>query len=157
MEELIRTFYTAFGKQDAEQMVACYHDEVSFTDPGFGTIKGERAKNMWRMLCQSARDLSVESSNIKVDEEKGTAHWEAIYTFSQTGRKVHNKIDAEFKFKDGKIIEHIDTFDLHAWAKQSLGFKGWLLGGTQFFKKKLQQQTNRMLDRFEKKKGNGGN
>lgn len=153
MEEVIRKFYEAFEKQDAETMVSFYHDDVIFSDPGFGTLKGERAKNMWRMLCESATDLRVESSNIKADESNGEAHWEAWYSFSQTGRKVHNIIDARFQFKDGKIIEHHDTFNLHRWAKQALGFKGALLGGTSFFKKKLHQQTGRMLDKFEKKQG----
>ena len=80
-----------------------------------------------------------------------SANWEAIYNFSKTGRKVHNKIKAEFEFKDGKIIKHTDTFDLHKWAKQAMGFKGFLLGGTSFFKKKLNAQTNKLLSSFEKK------
>ena len=80
-----------------------------------------------------------------------SAHWEAMYTFSQTGRKVHNKIDAKFEFKDGLIIKHTDDFDLHNWAKQALGFKGLVLGNTNFFKKKLHQTTGSMLARFESK------
>lgn len=155
MEEVIKAFYNAFENKDAETMVSYYHDEIKFTDPAFGTLEGDRAKNMWRMLCQNAKDLSVESSEIIVDENQGQAHWEAKYSFSQTGRKVHNKIDAQFKFRDGKIVEHIDVFNLHAWARQALGFKGFLLGGTSFFQRKLQQQTNRMLTKFESNQSNG--
>ena len=153
MEPIIENFYTAFKSQDAEAMVTCYHKDVHFEDPAFGTLKSERACNMWRMLInsQKGRDFEVSFSDITYDGKRGSAHWEATYTFSQTGRKVHNKIDAQFEIQDGKIIKHIDTFNLHTWAKQAMGFKGMLLGGTGFFKKKLQAQTNKLLDTFEAK------
>jgi len=153
MEQLITSFYESFGRQDAEGMVACYHEDIVFEDPAFGPLKGADAGNMWRMLCQNARELKVTYDQIEVNGTQGKAHWEAIYLFSQTGRKVHNKIDAKFEFKDGKIIRHTDYFDLHRWAKQALGFKGALLGGTGFFKKKINQQTARNLQKFTAKQG----
>ncbi len=149
-KQLITKFYEAFTKQDSETMVSCYHDDVVFTDPAFGELKGKRAGAMWKMLCQNAQDLNIQFSNIEATEADGKAHWDATYTFSQTGRKVINSIDAKFEFKDGKIISHTDHFNLHKWAKQALGIKGLLLGGTSFFKKKLHQQTNRLLDKFVK-------
>ncbi len=130
-------------------MVACYHDDIVFEDPAFGVLKGERALNMWRMLCANYKDLKIAFSEVEANDSTGKTHWEACYTFSQTGRKVHNVIEAKFVFKDGKIIKHNDSFDLHTWAKQALGFKGLLLGGTFFFKKKLNQQTNNLLSKFE--------
>lgn len=149
MKETIEQFYSAFSELDAEQMVAFYHSDVIFEDPAFGKLQGERAKNMWRMLCQSqkGKDFQVSYSAVKDD----SALWEAHYTFSTTGRKVHNKIHAQFEFQDGLIIKHTDYFDLHRWAKQALGFRGAILGWSAYFKKKLQQRTNRMLDRFESK------
>ncbi len=149
MEELINTFYTAFQNKDTEKMVACYHNDIVFEDPAFGKLKGERAKNMWRMLCKNSEDLKIKFSDISSSKNTVTAHWEAYYTFSKTGNKVHNIIDAKFEFKEGKISKHTDTFNLHQWAKQAIGFKGLLLGKTTFFKKKLRQQTNQLLDRFE--------
>lgn len=154
MKSTIENFYTAFKNNDEEAMISCYHKDIIFTDPAFGTLQGERACNMWRMLIRTKKenDFDVSFSNITFNEDKGTAHWEAKYTFSQTGRKVHNKIDAQFEFADGKISNHIDSFNLHKWASQAMGFKGSLLGGTAFFKKKLQSQTNLLLDKFEARK-----
>lgn len=157
MEQIIKDFYTAFSHLDAENMVKHYHPEITFQDPAFGILKGDRAKNMWRMLCHSQKDknFKIKFHEISFDGQKGFAKWEAFYIFSQTGKKVHNKISAEFQFKDGLIINHTDTFNLHTWAKQAMGFKGLLLGGTNFFKSKLQQQTNRLLDKYIKKQSNG--
>lgn len=154
MNRIIERFYTAFENLDAETMVECYHPDVVFEDPAFGQLKGERAKNMWRMLCasQKGKDFVVTNSYVKAKGEMGVAHWEAKYTFSQTQKKIHNIIEAEFHFKDGLIIKHTDYFHLYGWARQAFGLKGLLIGWTGFFKKKLQAQTNRMLDKFEEKR-----
>ena len=151
MKNLIETFYIAFQKKDAETMISCYHDNISFQDPAFGELNGEDAKAMWRMLCQNATDLRIEFSDISASLKKGSAHWEAWYSFSKTGRKIHNIIDANFEFKDSKIIQHTDTFNLHKWASQAMGWKGKLLGGTTFFKNKMHKQTNKMLVDFKEK------
>jgi len=153
MKSIITQFYDAFDRLDGEAMARCYHEKVVFTDPAFGELRGEHAGNMWKMLCESqkGKDFTVATSKIQGDENGGSAYWEAIYLFSATGRKVHNKIYAEFSFKDGKIINHNDLFDLKEWAVQALGFKGTLIGGTKFFSKKLNQQTRGLLTKWEQK------
>ncbi|MGS2726332.1 nuclear transport factor 2 family protein [Psychroserpens sp. BH13MA-6] len=152
MELLIETFYKAFDELDAETMVSCYHDDIVFEDPAFGVLKGERAGNMWRMLCESqkGKDFRIVYSNIVSHGDTGSAMWEAFYTFSKTGRKVHNTITAQFEFHEGKIIKHTDHFDLYKWSKQALGFKGLVLGRTLFFKNKLRHKTNHLLSKYEK-------
>jgi ketosteroid isomerase-like protein len=150
-EQLIHHFYTSFQNRDAEGMVSCYHPEITFKDPGFGELKGEEAKNMWRMLLSRAQDLKIEYKDVKVEGDTGKAHWEAYYTFSKTGRKVHNIIDASFKFKDGKIISHIDTFDFWKWSSQALGIVGMLLGFTDFLQNKVQSQARELLRKFGEK------
>ena len=126
--QLIEGFYTAFQKRDAESMVACYHPEVQFSDPVFQDLRGPRAGAMWRMLCERAQDFSLEFRDVTADDRAGAAHWEAHYTFSGTGRKVHNILDAKFEFQGGKIVRHTDSFDLWRWAGMALGAKGKLLG-----------------------------
>jgi ketosteroid isomerase-like protein len=141
-KELITEFYSAFASHDYKRMVACYHDDIEFSDPAFGTLKGDQAKAMWKMLIErSAGKLKVVFSDIT----DSSAHWEAFYLFSKTGRNVHNKIDANFEFKDGKIHRHRDHFNLWAWSRQALGASGLLLGYTSFFKNKLQAQTRKLL------------
>jgi len=151
MKLVIENFYSSFSILDAESMIAYYHDDIVFEDPAFGVLKGDKAKNMWRMLCANAKDLEIKYSKIDANSDNGKAHWEAHYTFSQTGKRVHNIIDASFEFKNGRIIKHTENFNLHKWAKQALGFQGLLLGGTSFFKKKLNAQTNKLLSAFEQK------
>ncbi|MCB0650800.1 MAG: nuclear transport factor 2 family protein [Saprospiraceae bacterium] len=148
---LIEQFYTAFQNRDAKKMTALYHEDIEFEDPAFGKLQGDRARAMWKMLCGNATDLKINFSVLEVDDNGGKARWEAFYTFSQTGRKVHNIIDATFRFEDGKIITHKDQFNLRRWATQAMGMRGWLLGGTSFFRKKLHAQTNRLLDKFLKR------
>ena len=151
MASLIEQFYTAFQNLDAEKMAELYHPKVVFEDPAFGTLKGDRAKNMWRMLCKSSKELKITYSNVQFDNEKGSANWEAKYIFSKTKRKVHNLISAEFEFEDGKIIKHKDNFNLHKWAAQAFGLNGLLIGWTPQFKSKLNKETNKLLDIYERR------
>jgi len=148
-KEIISKFYQAFKALDAEAMAACYHNEVLFEDPAFGQLRGEHAGNMWRMLCQSQQDKGMVIEYDVISDHK--AHWQAHYLFSKTGRKVHNRIEATFTFKEGLIIEHTDRFNLHKWAGMALGLQGQLIGWTPYFKNKLQAQTNRLLTKFESK------
>jgi len=127
-EKLIRGFYAAFAKKDATGMAACYHTDVIFSDDVFTMLRGNEATAMWCMLCARGKDLEIIPGDMSADAEGGRAHWEAKYTFSQTGRFVHNQIDAVFAFRDGKIIRHVDHFSFWAWARQALGGIGIVLG-----------------------------
>ncbi|MGF6240522.1 MULTISPECIES: nuclear transport factor 2 family protein [Paraburkholderia] len=146
--ELIERFYEAFQKCDAEAMGACYADDVVFSDPVFGELRGEEARDMWRMLVQRAQAFSLTFDAVEANERTGRAHWVARYLFSQTGRSVVNRIDAQFVFRDGRIAEHRDTFDLWRWSRQALGFKGMLLGWTPFVQRAIRAQARKGLDAY---------
>lgn len=151
--QIIQHFYESFARNDAGGMVSCYHDEIEFTDPAFGTLKGTDAKNMWRMLIENGKgNIKIDFKNVKADAEKGSADWIAEYIFSKTGRKVVNKIHAEFEFKDGKIIRHVDDFDAWKWSKQALGIPGLLLGWTPLMKNKIRQTALAALRKYSESK-----
>jgi ketosteroid isomerase-like protein len=147
----VSTFYEAFQQLDAKTMGGCYDDAIEFEDPAFGQLHGENARAMWAMLCKNGKDLKVAFEVLEEDDEKAKVRWEAVYTFRKTGRKVHNIVLADLRLQDGKIIRHTDQFNLRKWAGQALGLSGRILGGTAFFQKRLQQQTNRLLDKFMEK------
>lgn len=148
-EALIRAFYDAFSRRDAEGMAACYADDVRFSDPVFPDLRGNHAKNMWRMLCERGTDLKIEYRDVVADASNGSAHWEAYYTFSVTNRSVHNVIDATFTFADGKIKTHTDRFDLWRWSGMALGAKGTLLGWAPFVKGAIRKQGAAGLAKWE--------
>ncbi len=147
-EKLIENFYTSFKKLDAEAMVGCYHPDIRFSDPVFPNLSASEVSAMWRMLCSQAKNFELTFTDIQANEQTGKAHWEARYDFSATGRRVHNKIDAQFEFQDGKIIKHTDTFDFWKWSSQALGPAGLLLGWTPMLRKKVQKQAGERLARF---------
>jgi len=128
-QQLIAQFYRSFAAGDAEGMANCYADDIEFKDPAFGLLKGNDAKNMWRMLLKNP-DIKITVSNIRADDKTGSANWTAVYTFSRTGRRVVNHVFATFEFKGGRIIKHIDNFNVWKWAGQAMGLKGYLLGWT---------------------------
>jgi ketosteroid isomerase-like protein len=146
--DLVTSFYEAFARRDAEAMVLAYAEDVVFNDPVFRDLHGERAKGMWRMLCERGADLEIEFRDVQADADSGSAHWEARYTFTQTGRKVHNAIDATFTFRDGKIATHSDAFDLWRWSGMALGLPGKLLGWSPLLQGAIRKNAGKALDAY---------
>lgn len=151
-EQIIEDFYRAFQRLDVEAMVAMYHDDVQFSDPVFQELKGEDARNMWRMLIErSEGKLQIFFNEILGGDNKGVAQWQATYPFKPTGRIVRNKINATFEFKDGKIITHDDCFGLIRWFTMAYGIKGFFMGIFPPARKKLRSVAMRQLRKFSEK------
>jgi ketosteroid isomerase-like protein len=144
--DLITRFYTAFAARDAEAMAACYHSDCMFMDPVFGRLNHDEVCAMWRMLNGRSKDLGITFEKVEADEGSGSAHWEATYTFSKTGRNVHNKIDAQFGFLEGLILAHRDRFNFYAWTRQALGVPGVLLGWSPIIQNKVRREARKSLD-----------
>lgn len=149
--ELVTRFYTAFQQRDAAAMAACYAPGVVFSDPVFPRLEGPRAGAMWQMLCERGADLEVTFRDVSADDARGTAHWDARYTFSQTGRKVLNRIDAAFEFAGGSIVKHTDSFDLYRWSRQALGPIGLVLGWSPLVRNKVRRSAAAALASWEAK------
>lgn len=149
-KKLIETFYTAFQKGNVDEMISCYHKDILFEDPAFGKLKGEDAKSMWRMLIERSKgEIQIFFKDIEANDTNGKASWEAKYFFSKTGRPVHNKIQADFIFKDGKIIKHTDKFNLWKWSSMALGAVGLLLGFTPLIKNKVRRNALAQLKKYK--------
>ena len=151
--DLITRFYQAFQRLDAEAMVACYSDDIVFSDPVFGTLRGRDVGDMWRMLTTRAKNFTLAFDSVRADERSGGAHWVATYLFSQTGRVVVNDIQARFVIRDGLICQHDDIFDLWRWSRQALGVPGMLLGWSPMLKNKVRQQAFKGLRAYQHSQG----
>lgn len=150
-KQLITTFYTCFKNKDYKGMQDCYADNATFNDPVFKNLNAAQVKAMWQMLISTAKDFNIEFSNVSADDHSAKAHWDAYYTFSKTGNKVINRIDASFEIENGKIVKHTDDFNFYTWSKQALGTTGLLLGWTGFLKNKIQATAKENLEKFMKK------
>jgi ketosteroid isomerase-like protein len=145
---VIARLYEALDAQDGETMASLYADDAVFSDPAFGELRGPEVGAMWRMLCEQATDLSVTASDVEADDDAGSASWVAHYTFSQTGRPVENRVQARFRFRDGKIAEHRDSFSMLRWSRQALGSAGLLIGSNPLGRALMRRRTGGMLTRW---------
>ena len=134
--ELIERFYQAFQRLDGEAMAACYAPQATFHDPAFGELRGREVGDMWRLLTSRARDFRLDYANVR-------------YLFTQTGRRVENRIEARFRFADGLIVEHRDQFDLWRWSRQALGAKGLLLGWAPPVQRAIRGQARKGLAAYQ--------
>lgn len=144
-------FWESLAAKDADEMAACYAADATFEDEVF-RLRGADCGKMWQMLFSGATDLRVRAHPLH--EGDGTAHgvWEAWYTFTATGRPVHNRIKSRFVVRDGKIVDHKDSFPFWRWSRQALGAKGWLLGWTPLVRMAVRRQARKRLDKWSDKR-----
>lgn len=150
-QKLIQKFYTSFQRKDWKSMQECYHSDIIFNDTVFKNLNEKETKAMWHMLLTSSKDLEITFDSISANENTGKAHWIATYTFSKTGKKVINDIQAIFEFKDGKIFRHTDQFNFYNWSSQALGWKGLIFGKFGFLNKKVSETAMKGLEKFMNK------
>jgi hypothetical protein len=151
-DDLIQRFYEAFARLDGDSMAACYAPAARFSDPVFSDLRDDEPGAMWKMLTGRAKDLRVELAEHEADDQRGSAHWLADYTFS-TGRKVHNDVRARFRFDAGLFAEHEDSFSFYAWARQALGPVGLALGWTPIVQAKVRREARAGLDEYRRQSG----
>lgn len=106
---------------------------------------------MWRMLCQTGKDLKVEYRILASTDKVAVVEWHAWYTFSKSGKKVHNKVVATLEIEDGLIIRHKDHFSFWRWSRQALGAPGIILGWTPYLQKQVQNTAQSTLRKFAQK------
>jgi uncharacterized protein len=147
--EVIRQLYEAMDRHDGDTMAKLYAPDGRFRDPAFGELTGAEAGDMWRMLTGRSEDLRVELAEHEADGDTGTARWIATYTF-RTGRPVTNDIRAEFRFRDGKITEHRDSFSFWRWSRQALGPIGLALGWTPLLRAAVRKRARGDLADFRR-------
>jgi hypothetical protein len=148
--QTITDFYSAFARLDGAAMQACYAERATFRDEAFELSGRERIGGMWRMLTDTTRAKAPADWKLAFSEvTDASAHWEAHYRFTATGRLVHNVIEARFTFDgDGRIATHVDSFDFWRWARQALGPPGLLLGWTPWLRAKVRAQAGANLEQF---------
>lgn len=150
-EQLIEIFYNGFQQLNADKMNGCYSDDIVFFDPIFGLLRGQEVNSMWEMLCKTATNFSLTYGNIiALDEEYSTCDFVATYNFGASGKIIVNKIKANMRFEDGKIVEHSDAFSVHNWSKQAFGFPGVLFGWNSLFQNKIKNRAKQNLLNFIK-------
>ena len=149
-KQTIERLYAAFAKLDSDTMATCYADNAAFDDEAF-SLKGKvQVTGMWAMLCDATKAKGRDVWKLEYrDVTERSAHWEATYRFSATGRMVHNVIEAEFDFDSaGLIVRQRDRFDFWRWSRQALGTPGLLLGWSPLLRNKVRATAAKNLERF---------
>ena len=148
--DTITRFYAAFAQLDGDTMQACYAEDARFDDEVFSLQGPREIGGMWRMLCEGTKAKGLAHWKLETSRiTERSAHWEAHYRFSATGRLVHNIIEAEFEFApSGLIRKHRDRFSFWRWSRQALGTPGLLLGWTPIVRNKVRAQAAANLALF---------
>lgn len=124
---LVQDYFEAFQKGDWKTMSRSYASNATFKDPIFPKgLKGSQIGAAWGDITQNLRP-KVTFSNIEVHGDLVTAKWSAKYPLKLPvfgTNQIDNDITATFRIKDGKIVEHIEHFDMNEYIQEATGLRG---------------------------------
>ena len=135
-------------RHDGDAMAKLYAPDGRFRDPAFGELTGAEAGDMWRMLTGRSEDLGgARRARGRRRHRDGPLD---RHLHLRTGRPVTNDIRAEFRFRDGKITEHRDSFSFWRWSRQALGPVGLALGWTPLLRAAVRKRARADLADFRR-------
>lgn len=140
----IEKLFAWLDRHGHASMAECYQLDAMFSDIAFDLRGRKQIHAMWHMICQT--DIRCTVEDISADDATGRARIVDVYTFSNTGRRVQNRITSQFRFRGGLIIEHQDSCDPLQWARQAFGgIKGEIAGRVSFVRRRA---ATRKLEDF---------
>lgn len=131
--QVVERLYTSLSRHIPTAMAECYDAAATFHDIAFDLRGKPKIAAMWEMICDT--DIRTAFEVVNADNETAVAKVVDEYTFTETGRRVRNVIESRFRFRDGLIIEHVDSCDPRLWAAMALGgIPGFLAGRLRFLR-----------------------
>jgi ketosteroid isomerase-like protein len=110
-----REFYDAFCVGEIATLERLYAPDVTFHDEIFTFANRADTIGMWRVLLTQGGRFSYEL--LGVEGEVATVRWLADYRLF--GRPIHNVITARLTIRDGRIVDHLDSFSWAKWSRQA--------------------------------------
>jgi len=131
LEEYGHRWLDAWNVRDGEALAALCTEDVEFTDPAIGTVRGRAAVADWVRACDRAfpdyRFEEPEPPYISSDRPKAIVPWRMIGTntgpieppgFAATGRAfVLDGVD-HWWFRDGLVERYRADYDLNGLLRQ---------------------------------------
>ncbi|MBI3272445.1 MAG: nuclear transport factor 2 family protein [Planctomycetes bacterium] len=119
--DVARTFYDAFIKGDVATLQGLYAPDVKFRDEIFTFSDRAGTMGMWRVLVDPKSGGRFSYEILGADANTATVRWIADYKFPSPkfGRKVHNVVTATLVVRNGRIVDHHDSFSWEKWSRQA--------------------------------------
>lgn len=140
-ELLLTKFFEYLNAHNLERIASCYHEEATFHDIAFNLKGKKQIYAMWDMICSVNKDnipsdIKVHIERLSANDATGSAVVLESYTYRDNNKKVHNKINSTFEFRDGLIYKQNDDCDPVSWANQAFGgIRGFIAGHIEFVRR----------------------
>eukprot|EP01117_Protostelium_nocturnum_P003508 TRINITY_DN1457_c0_g1_i1.p1 TRINITY_DN1457_c0_g1~~TRINITY_DN1457_c0_g1_i1.p1 ORF type:complete len:189 (-),score=47.62 TRINITY_DN1457_c0_g1_i1:146-712(-) len=155
--QLLQQFFDHWSEKNVAEMEKIVDvSNLRLSDPLYDQLKSDEIISLWKFYCSrpqfnlECKDVSIEEHDVVVRTNPlfggfnskakvatpqmttkliGVAEYTISYQDAE-GRLLTNDVNASFEFKNKKIVEITNKFDLWTWAKQTQGVSGSLLGWT---------------------------
>lgn len=149
-KQTIESYFEAFGNLDSLKMNSYYTDDIILESLSVGVKKGDEARYYWQFLCNRIKNHKIEIIEISINEDIAIVKWRSSSFLTLVGKKVHLTHVSEFIFEGDLICKHKSEYDLKELIEQLFGSLIGKMGDTNFLKKIVKGQTNKLLENYIK-------
>jgi limonene-1,2-epoxide hydrolase len=115
--DLIHTYYAAWVRDDLEAVLALCTDDLVAVNVPIGPVRGKQAVR--EFLTKFGRGMQQKRYAVeRIIESGDSAMVEGVEHYVRDGKSVSLPYMSRFKFRDGKITEWRDYFDLQTVLRQ---------------------------------------
>jgi len=115
--DLIHTYYAAWVRDDLEAVLALCTDDLVAVNVPIGPVRGKQAVR--EFLTKFGRGMQQKRYAVeRIIESGDSAMVEGVEHYVRDGKSVSLPYMSRFKFRDGKIAEWRDYFDLQTVLRQ---------------------------------------
>jgi limonene-1,2-epoxide hydrolase len=115
--DLINTYYAAWVRDDLEAVLALCTDDLVAVNVPIGPVRGKQAVR--EFLTKFGRGMQQRRYAVeRIIESGDSAMVEGVEHYVRDGKSVSLPYMSRFKFRDGKIAEWRDYFDLQTVLRQ---------------------------------------
>ena len=131
IEDFWHRWLDAWNRHDGEAVAELCTEDVDFTDPAIGTVRGRPAVADWVRTCSRAfpdyRFEEPEPAYVSSDRPKAIAPWRMLATntgpigppgFAPTGRPIVLDGVDHWWFRDGLVERYRADYDLYGLLRQ---------------------------------------
>jgi ketosteroid isomerase-like protein len=122
--DVVSNFYKAFSTSDFSTMEQLYSPDVHWKDTIFSADNRSQLMGIWRFELNPSvgGKITYQITGADAPDAQGNTvvhvQWRDVYKF--LGNPIDHSIDASLTVdKDGKIVNHVETYSWEQWADQA--------------------------------------
>ena len=150
--QIIKELFEAYENLDSAKMNSYFSDDIKLEDPATFLAEGDDAKYWIQFVIDNISDHKITIKNIVENDNVVTVEWTSSYLSNMSKKPILLDYKAHYTFKNQKIINQVNEYDLKDYIRQSFG--SLVASSLEFngVRKVIRSQSKKLLSNYKSTK-----